>query len=400
MGSRLKQQRGGRRGGQSIKEEEEGKGKQCEEEEGEEASGPRGEASKWESPHHHVAGSRGLCWRRPNPRTSSSFPPRPLRYFFLYSLHSFRRRRSRSRRERREQRQSSQAQVRCAVRAAARGAAHVGGGALAAAVVVVAPVASWAWSARFYRRRMATGESDSDLGGRGQVEVAKRIRLEASAVKDFRLVALFVTPPSRGAPPSHAHPLRRGSLLPQATAATTSSREQRAQAVSVTAGSSHRHGSLLHQATAATTSSREQCAQGVSVTAGSSHHRRRRGSVRETPSPSSIHARCRCRRRGSVHKTLPLSSWIRRARGRDANIVGPSLPSPGPPPQRGRDAACCSRELRHRRVCELVDPEEEVLGRENGFGTLGKKEEGSGWRCGVQLNAYYSPYTPWEIARV
>lgn len=108
MGSRLKQQRGGRRGGQSIKEEEEeGKGKQCEEEE-EEASGPRGEASKWESPHHHVAGSRGLCWRRPNPPTSSSFPPRPLRYFFLYSLHSFRRRRSRRERERREQRQSSQ----------------------------------------------------------------------------------------------------------------------------------------------------------------------------------------------------------------------------------------------------------------------------------------------------
>lgn len=37
MGSRLKQQRGGRRGGQSIEEEEEeGKGKQCEEEEEEE----------------------------------------------------------------------------------------------------------------------------------------------------------------------------------------------------------------------------------------------------------------------------------------------------------------------------------------------------------------------------
>lgn len=72
--------------------------------------------------------------------------------------------------------------MRRASRGAGRGAR--GRGALAV-VVVVASVASWAWSARFYRRRMATGESDSHLGGRGQVEVAKRIRLEASAVKDF-----------------------------------------------------------------------------------------------------------------------------------------------------------------------------------------------------------------------
>lgn len=76
--------------------------------------------------------------------------------------------------------------MRCAVRAAARGAAHVGGG----------PLRWWWWWRRLLRGHGARGFTGggwrrgnliliSGAGGRGQVEVAKRIRLEASAVNDF-----------------------------------------------------------------------------------------------------------------------------------------------------------------------------------------------------------------------